>query len=101
MSIYAAANIGLALEHFRGRGYAKLGGIILNRRDVPEEEERVRELAAGLETQILGTLSRSSTVRQAEEKGQCVMQAFPDSTMAQEYRVLAEKIEKLVISPNG
>ena len=29
------------------------------------------------------------------------MQAFPDSAIAQEYRALAEAIEKSVISPNG
>ena len=38
MAIHAAANIGLAVENFSKRGYAKLGGIILNRRDVRDEE---------------------------------------------------------------
>ena len=59
-----------------------------------EQRVRIQTLARDLQ-------EVAETVRQAEEKGQCVMQAFPDSTMAQEYRVLAEKIEKLVISPNG
>ena len=44
MAIHAAANIALAVEHFADRGYASLGGIILNRRGVPREEEKVREL---------------------------------------------------------
>lgn len=101
MSLYAAANIGLALEHFRGRGYAQLGGIILNCRNVPAEEERAQGLAAELSSQILGTLSQSNDVRRAEEMRQCVMQAFPDSAIAQEYRALAEAIEKSVILPNG
>lgn len=32
MAIYAAANIATAIENFRDRGYATLGGIILNRK---------------------------------------------------------------------
>lgn len=96
MALYAAANIGLALEGFRDRGYAKLGGIILNRRNVPEEEEKVSGLAQGLRTQIAGTLSRSELVLQAEGRGQCLLQAFPDSEMAREYRALAECIAALV-----
>ena len=39
MAIYAAANIGLAVENFKERGYAQLGGLILNRRNVKREEE--------------------------------------------------------------
>jgi hypothetical protein len=45
MAIHAAANIAMAVDNFKNRGYAQLGGIILNRRDVPREEEKVAELA--------------------------------------------------------
>ena len=45
MAIHAAANIAMAVENFKNRGYAGLGGLILNRRDVPREEEKVAELA--------------------------------------------------------
>lgn len=92
MSLYAAANIGLALENFSGRGYARMSGIILNRRDVPDEENRVSALASELDTDMTGTLSRSPLVLKAEEEGQCLLQAFPDSDMAQEYRRLADTI---------
>src|SRR5699024_10086712 len=44
MAIHAAANIAMAVENFKNRGYAKLGGIILNRRNVKHEEEKVQEL---------------------------------------------------------
>ena len=92
MSLYAAAKIGLALQHFQGRGYAKPGGLILNCRDVPDEKNKVMELAGELNTELAGCLSRSETVLRAEEKGQCVLQAFPDSEMADQYRELAESI---------
>lgn len=92
MSLFAAANIGKALEGFRNRGYARLGGVILNRRDVPEEEAKVTELAGCLHTQIAGRLPRSPLVQQAEEMGKCVLEAFPASEMADEYRRLADRV---------
>ena len=89
MALHAAANIGVAIDNFRGRGYASLGGLILNRRDVPREDAKVAELAEDLQTKIVGVLSRSSIVQQAEELNQTVLEAFPDSVMADEYRKLA------------
>lgn len=92
MAIHAAANIAMALDGFKGRGYATLGGIILNRRNVKNEEEKVQELAEDIHSEIIGTLSRSDTVQEAEELAKTVIEAFPDSEMAEEYRVLARKL---------
>ena len=94
MAIHAGANIAMAVENFRNRGYATLGGIILNRRNVPREEEKVQELAEDFHTDIVGTLSRSALVLEAEEQGKTVLEAFPDSEMAEEYRTLAAQILK-------
>lgn len=92
MAIHAAANIAMALDQFKGRGYASLGGIILNRREVPREEEKVAELCDDLQTSVVGTLNRSTLVLEAEELKKTVIEAFPDSEMAEEYTVLAEAI---------
>ena len=94
MAIHAGANIAMAVENFRNRGYATLGGIILNRRNVPREEEKVQELAEDFHTDIVGTLSRSALVLEAEEQGKTVLEAFPDSEMAEEYRTLVAQILK-------
>lgn len=94
MAIHAAANIGAAVENFKGRGYAPLGGLILNRRDVKNEDEKVAELAEDLGTAIIGSLSRSETVQAAEELGKTVIEAFPESEMAAEYRALAAALLK-------
>ncbi len=94
MAIHAAANIAMAVENFKGRGYASLGGIILNRRNVKNEEEKVQELAEDIRSRIIGSLSRSETVQEAEEAGKTVIEAFPDSTMAEEYRALADAVLK-------
>ncbi len=92
MAIHAAANIAMAVENFKGRGYAALGGIILNRRNVKNEEEKVRELAEDIHSEIIACLSRSDTVQEAEDLGKTVVEAFPDSPMAGEYRALAKKL---------
>ena len=92
MSIHAAANIAMAVENFRNRGYASLGGIILNKREVPREEEKVRELAEDFHTQIIGRLDRSELVMEAEEAGKVLLEYAPDSQMAAEYRKLADQI---------
>ena len=92
MAIHAGANIAMAVENFRNRGYASLGGIILNKREVPREEEKVRELAEDFHTQIIGRLDRSELVMEAEEAGKVLLEYALDSQMAEEYRKLADQI---------
>jgi len=92
MSIYAAANIAMAVDNFRERGYAHLGGLILNRRNVPEEQKKVEELAQELHTKILADLPRENLVSEAQDRNMTVMEAYPDCTFAQQIRRLAEKM---------
>ena len=92
MAIHAAANIAMAVENFKGRGYAQMGGIILNRRNVKNEDAKVQELAEDISSAVVGTLSRSDTVQEAEELGKTVVEAFPESPMAAEYRQLAKTL---------
>ncbi|MBQ8830983.1 MAG: AAA family ATPase [Oscillospiraceae bacterium] len=95
MAIHAAANIAMAVDGFKGRGYAQLGGIILNRRNVKNEDEKVQELAQDINSEVIAALSRSDTVQEAEELGKTVVEAFPDSDMATEYRELAKTLLKI------
>ena len=92
MAIHAAANIAVALDGFKGRGYATHGGIILNSRNVRDEDAKVAELASDINSEVIGELSRSETVTDAEDLGKTVIEAFPDSEMAGEYRRLAKKL---------
>jgi len=92
MAIYAAANIAMAVENFADRGYATLGGIILNRRNVPNETEKVQELAEDIHSKIVGTLDRNTLVQDAEELHKTVIEAFGDSPMAEQYRILARQV---------
>ena len=92
MSIYAAANIAVAIDNFKERGYAKLGGLILNRRDVKREDEKVQELCEDLGTEVVGDIPRSEVVTEAEEMKMTVLEAFPESEQAEVYRKLASRI---------
>ena len=92
MAIHAAANIATAVETFAERGYARLGGIILNARDVPREAEKVEELACDLNTTIVGRLPRSAEVQEADALGPTVLEHAPSSGMADRYRELARHL---------
>ena len=58
MSLYAAANIALALERFKNRGYARLTGLIQNSRNVPNETALVAELAGENHLPVAGIMPR-------------------------------------------
>lgn len=92
MSLYAAGNIALAIDQFKNRGYARLGGLILNARGVEAEEEKVRKLADDLETSIVGRIPRDGTVQRAEQLGRTVVEAFPESELARRYTDLAHSM---------
>lgn len=93
MSLHAAANIGLAVQHYQERGYARLGGLVLNRRDVRDEEAKVTELAGDLGCRLVGDLPRDRVVTDAEEAGMTLMEFAPQSPQADAYRALADAIE--------
>ncbi len=89
MSCHAAMNIAVAVDTFRQRGYASLGGIILNRRNVRDEDARVARLCEDTGTSLVGSLDFSETVQDADEMRKTVIEAFPDSAAADMYRILA------------
>lgn len=94
MSLHAAANIAMAVDGFKNRGYSDFGGVILNKRNVKNEEAKVNELAEDVNSRIIASLDRSDTVLDAEELGKTVIEAFPESEMAKQYTILAEEILK-------
>ena len=75
--------------------YASLGGFILNKRNVKNEEEKAAELAADFHSSVIAEIDRSELVSEAEDIRKTVMEAFPDSTAAEQYRALADKIAEL------
>ncbi len=90
MAIYAAANIAVAVENFRERDYASLGGVILNRRNVPDERKKVEVLCEDIHTQIAADLPRDNHIAEAESQLRPVMEMYPDCEYAVQVRKLAE-----------
>ena len=60
-----------------GMTTAELGGLILNRRDMPDEIERVTDFAQEMDTVILGVIPRDRTIHAFEEKGQTIVEGDP------------------------
>ncbi len=56
------------------------------------ETQKVEELAQDIGSSVIASLDRSETVQQAEELGKTVIEAFPDSPMAGQYRALALRL---------
>ena len=94
MAIHAAINIATAIDNFKDRGYASLGGVILNKRNVKNEEEKVNEFIENIDSKLVGILDRDEIVVVAEEDKKTVLEAFPESLMAKEYEVLADNLLK-------
>ena len=92
MALFAADNICRAVDQFKNRGYARVKGIILNERRVKDEDELVGRFAEENHLEIVKKIRRSSYVQQAEEQGKTVIEAFPDTDIAQDYRELADKV---------
>ncbi len=92
MSLYAADNIVSAVRSYGSRGYASLGGLILNKKGIVNEEGIVQNVADEIDTQVIFTIERDKLVQDAEAVNQTVIEKFPNSTQAQAYRQLADKL---------
>lgn len=92
MALYAAANIALAIDHFKGRNYAMLSGLIQNSRNVDNENKLISELADELGVSVSAVIKRDNIVSEAEHRGSTVVKEFPESEMAQSYRELAREM---------
>jgi nitrogenase iron protein NifH len=89
MSLYAASNIAYAVKMLGQRKYASLKVIILNKKNIENEENLVFNAAKEMETEVVHIIGRNSLVQQAENQGKTVVSAFPDSPMTEEYARLA------------
>ena len=92
MSLYAANNIAAAIRNFGKRGYAKLQGLILNSKNIPDEEQTVRNALVEIDTELFHIIPRSADIQLAESKGATVLEAVGESEMISAYNSLADKI---------
>ena len=106
MSLYAANNILRGVRNFEERGL-RMAGLIINGRDLADEDRRVRHFADAVQLPIVASFQKSREIAVAEQLGQTVVQAFPEGPMAGQFTLLAESVLHFVsplparpLSPN-
>lgn len=92
MSLYAANNIAKGIKRFSMRGKVRLGGIIGNGRNTPNELSLLKKFARRLNTELVSFVPRNIIVNEAENNRKTVIEYAPNSTQADVYRELAGKI---------
>ena len=92
MALYAAANIKAALDNFQERGYARLRGIVLNCRNIPDEISIVEDFAQRIGTEIIGIVPRDASIQRAEERNMTVVQMDPGLPVSQTILGIARRI---------
>lgn len=90
MSLYAANNIAQAISNFSEDGYARLGGLIQNSRNVASEDFLVDAAASEIGAEVIHRIPRDPVVQECESKGMTVIEGSPGSAMAASYRKLAD-----------
>lgn len=92
MSLYAADNIARAVRGMGNFCRAELKGLILNKKNIENEEELAGRAAKEMGTGVSFILPRDPAVQRAEALHRTVVDAFPDCEMSALYTRLAEKI---------
>ena len=92
MALYAAGNIAAAVKNFEDRGYASVYGVIMNRRNVPGEEEKVRALAERIGVDVVADIPRSDDILRFEEQGKTVIEGDPSLPVAERFFDLARRL---------
>ena len=92
MALYAANNINSAVKNFEDRSYAKVRGIIMNRRNVENEEEKVRAFAEKAGLEIAADIPRSADIIKYEDMGMTVVEGDPSCDTALRFFGLARML---------
>ena len=92
MALYAANNISTAVKNFEDRSYAKVRGILLNKRNVPDEDAKVKAFADERGISVVGVIPRSDDINRAEEQGMTVVQMNPELSISQRFIELAKTL---------
>lgn len=92
MSLFAANNIFQAVENFKEQNYAQVRGVILNKRNVPNEESLVGEFLNASGLSLLGVIPRDNTIPFYENKNQTVIEGDPTLPVAKKIISIAEKL---------
>ena len=92
MALYAAGNICTAVENFKERSYARVRGLLLNSRNVPNEREKVEAFAAERGLSILAQIPRSDEILRFEDEGKTVVEGDASLPVSQAFLELADRL---------
>ncbi|MDO4615467.1 MAG: nitrogenase iron protein NifH [Lachnospiraceae bacterium] len=92
MALYAANNINEAVKNFEDRGYASVMGLILNRRNIPNEEERVSAFAKERGLEIAADIPRCDEINLAEDQGKTIVEMYPENEVTARFFALADRL---------
>ena len=92
MALYAANNIWQAVKNFEDRSYAKVRGVILNRRNVEREEEKVRAFTDKAGIEITADIPRSDDIIRYEDMGMTCVEGDPRCEAAGRFLALAKTL---------
>lgn len=76
MALYAANNILRGIRNYDGSSHRRVAGIILNARNLTDEEDRVKRFAHAVGLPIVAFIPRSHVFAEAEQKN-CTLIEFP------------------------
>ena len=89
MALYAANNINSAVNNFQDRSDAKVRGIVMNRRAVEGEEEKVRAFAEKAGLPIVADIPRTNDIIHYEDMGKTVIEGDPTLEVSKRFLDLA------------
>lgn len=92
MALYAANNIYTAVKNFEDRSYAKVRGVIMNRRSVEDEEQKVRTFADKAGIDIIADIPRSADIIKYEDMGKTCVEGDPECDAAKQFIELAKTL---------
>ena len=90
MALYAAGNIKRAVDNFADRGYATVRGVVMNRRAVENEEEKVRAFAEANGLPVVADIPRSNDIIRFEDMGKTVIEGDSSLPVSQAFLDLAD-----------
>ena len=90
MALYAANNINSAVKNFADRDYAKVRGIVMNRRNV--ENAKVRTFAESNGLEIVADIPRSNDIIHWEDQGKTVIEGDSSLDVSQRFLQLAKML---------
>ncbi len=92
MALYAANNIYQAVKNFEDRSYARVRGVILNHRNVEDENAKVHAFTDPNGLEIIGEIPRSKDINYYEDQGKTVIEGDMDLPVSRTFMELAKKL---------